>query len=868
MLKRYPSYPKLLGASLSILIIIPVLIASSGQLFADQTESNTSAITSEDYKDAIPISPTEGDGEDAQTASQSPVEMDSVPPSNETDQWKQRYEKLVEGIHEESLDDKDADLFYQELTVALREMRNLLHGALSGAKLEKPEQNRALEEKTESGSQPKNITDQGLKNTSSLPNQTEEPNDRFYILQQMKLQLSGLYRIRIQTLSHVSPGLRKTVTGTGVEGVQSFKEEIDYFLLKFHVGIKILPEFGRRKLVEVLSAPTPVIWFFLKLVAVCLVFFWWRRWAAQGISRIRHNILDTNPLNSIHKWLAKILWYLMRVRKPIEWSVALWVVLNVISASESQLFYQSLWVKAKWILSIWFTAALVGAMSTKGKRKLENQSVALRLRSIRIIAIWLLISGLGLSIVDDFVGRGTSYSWYWILCKLVALFALFLLIRWWREEIYRLLTEIPQQPVYIQKILRYNQGFIKYLGTAVGAVYLMVIGFRRWVLRRVSAYEGGRYFIANLTRLEAMRVSEREPQKNEGNPIPDKIRHGLFEDEGELVASVAQDLLERMLHLVEPEQKGGAAVISEQGGGKTHLFERLKNRFENKMMVIECPPGGIDPVLNKFAESLGLDASDLTAKAISDRLQERQIKVVAIDSLHRLSRPVFGGQQGMDQLGELIGPIRDSVFWFYGINWAAWHYISRVRASRLFLDDILRLPMWTEDQIRELIEIRSSQAGFEPDFSELILPRQFDDIDYETEEERNRFGFYRILWNASDGNPMVSLHLWADSLRIAPDNQVLVSLPQLPATSELEKVSMTMLLTLRVIAQSEMINQEEIVESLRLPTAEISGALHLAETRRWIKSIDGRYRLTWKWFRSITQVLARKNMLVRKTPGG
>ncbi|MBW2635268.1 MAG: AAA family ATPase, partial [Deltaproteobacteria bacterium] len=226
-------------------------------------------------------------------------------------------------------------------------------------------------------------------------------------------------------------------------------------------------------------------------------------------------------------------------------------------------------------------------------------------------------------------------------------------------------------------------------------------------------------------------------------------------------------------------QKGGAAVISEQGGGKTHLFERLKNRFENKMMVIECPPGGIDPVLNKFAESLGLDASDLTAKAISDRLQERQIKVVAIDSLHRLSRPAFGGQQGMDQLGELIGPIRDSVFWFYGINWAAWHYISRVRTSRLFLDDILRLPMWTEDQIRELIEIRSSQAGFEPDFSELILPRQFDDIDYETEEERNRFGFYRILWNASDGNPMVSLHLWADSLRIAPDNQVLVSLPNL-----------------------------------------------------------------------------------------
>jgi hypothetical protein len=868
MFKRPPLSMNVVNIVLNILIMALVLFAGSGQSFAEQVESQSPAASSDVTANKAGDPAKKAGGGDAQSIPLSPAEIKTTTPSSVSEQWAQRYENLVGGLNDQSLGDEDADLFYQELTVALREMRNLLRGALSGEKLEKPEHNRAIEEKTESGSQPKNITNQDLKNTSSLPNQTEEPNDRFYNLQQLKSQLSVLYTIRIQAIAHVSPGLRKAVTGTGVEGVLSFKEEVDYFLLTLHVNIKLLPEFGRRKFVEVLSAPTPVIWFILKLVAVFLVFLWWRRWAAQGISRIRHNILDTKPLNSIHKWVAKLLWYLMLVRKPIEWGVVLWVTFNVISTSESQLIYQSLWVKAKWILSIWFTAVLVGAMFTKGTRKLNSQSAALRLRSIRIIAIWLLISGLGLSIVGDFYGQGTSYSWYWVLCKLFALFTLFLLIRWWREEIYRLLTEILQQPAYIQKILRYNQGFIKYLGTVFGAAYLVVIGFRKWVLKRVSAFEGGRYFIANLTRLEAMRASERLPQKTKDNPIPDEIRHGLFEDEGGLVESVAQDFLEQMLHLVEPERKGGAAVIAEQGGGKTHLFERLKNRFENKMLAFECPPGGIDPVLKKFAESLELDASDLTIKAISDRLQERQIKVVAIDSLHRLSRPAFGGQRDLDQLGELISPIRDAVFWFYGINWAAWHYISRVRASRLFLDDILRLPKWTEDQIRELIEMRSSQVGFEPDFSELILPSQFDDIDYDTVEDRNRFGFYRILWNASDGNPMVALHLWADSLRIAPDNRTLVSLPQLPTTSELEKVSMTMLLTLRVIAQSETANQEEIVESLRLPIAEISGALHLAETRKWIESIDGRYRITWKWFRSITQVLARNNMLVRTTPGG
>ena len=222
----------------------------------------------------------------------------------------------------------------------------------------------------------------------------------------------------------------------------------------------------------------------------------------------------------------------------------------------------------------------------------------------------------------------------------------------------------------------------------------------------------------------------------------------------------------------------------------------------------------------------------------------------------------------MDQVAGLISTLQADVFWFFGVNWAAWHYISRVRASQLFLDDILRMPLWTEEQIRELIELRSAHAGIEPDFGELILPRQFEGIDYDTVEDRNRFGFYRILWNASDGNPMVSLQLWADSLRIAPDGRILVSLPQLPATSELEKANMTLLLILRVIAQSEMASREEIIDSLRFPAAEVAGALHFAITNEWVELVNGRYRLTWKWFRSIMRMLARKNLLVRKIMGG
>jgi hypothetical protein len=218
-------------------------------------------------------------------------------------------------------------------------------------------------------------------------------------------------------------------------------------------------------------------------------------------------------------------------------------------------------------------------------------------------------------------------------------------------------------------------------------------------------------------------------------------------------------------------------------------------------------------------------------------------------------------------MAELIEAVQTDVFWFFGLDWAAWQYISRVRSNRLFLDDVLKLPLWTETQITELIEQRSDHAGILPDFGELILPRQFEDTDYDTMEERNRFGFYQILWNASEGNPAVALQLWSDSLRVAPDGRILVTLPQLPETDELESENITVLLILRVIAQSGFANQDEITDSLRFPETEVVAGLRFALSREWVELVDGRYRLTWKWFRSVTRVLARQNLLVRRTLG-
>ena len=181
------------------------------------------------------------------------------------------------------------------------------------------------------------------------------------------------------------------------------------------------------------------------------------------------------------------------------------------------------------------------------------------------------------------------------------------------------------------------------------------------------------------------------------------------------------------------------------------------------------------------------------------------------------------------------------------------------------VEGLIDLPTWTQEQISELIEYRCLQAGINPDFSQMVISHRFDETDYVTLEERNRSGFYRILWNAAGGNPSVALRLWADALAVTADEHVVVRhLPRELVTGQLEGANLAVLLLLRVIAQSEMSTMDDISESLQLPLSVVSNAVRVAMIRGWIEDIDGYYRISWRWYRAIIRVLARQNLLARE----
>lgn len=756
-------------------------------------------------------------GDKTQTRPQSPIRI--------VRQWESRIEALLDDINTGKNEREQADKLYVELFYVLLAKYHRLKDAISQNTLSKAVEN-------------------------------------------LHTEVNGLYDLRIQLLQEVTPEFRGRITGFDIDGVRELTREIKHVLFQFRYMFWATPQAAQQLGNELILAPLPVFGKILELALALMLFRWWRRWAHDGLLRVRKRRLEMDPRKPIDLHFARFLWYLEHVRNPLEWLVLFSVFFSVFRIPEIQSILDLLWTSIWWILLARFMVALIDTMATRGAAGLKSDSSGLRLRSLRLLAAWLLILGLGLAIAEDLAGQGTLYAWVWNFFKFFTLPVLILMVIWWRSEIFKRIETKPRQTAWVQGMLKYRKGLRSYPRAAVGGIYLIAHQFRQWILRRITTFEGGRHLLAQLTRREAIREGERQKQMDRYKTIPIELRNRLLTKNGVIIDSVALKELARLVELADQNQGGVATIVAERGSGITSLLQRLALNVGGKAVIFDCPPGGFDAFYKALSSTLGVTGTEISSYVIEKHLKESDIRVVGIDNLHHLARPVMGGQKDIDRLTELVQGIQVDVLWVVGLDRAAWQYISRIRSEQLVLLEVLELPLWNEEQIGDLIDLRCTEAGISPDFTNIVLPRQLDEFDYETHEERNRRGFNRILWNAADGNPTVALHIWVDSLSVSPDGKIIVNIPRLPETGELEGVNINVLLVLRVITQSGLATRDNIIESLRLPMGDVVDAVRFSMQRGWIEEINGRYRLTWKWFRSITLVLSRQNLLPRKSIGG
>ena len=822
-------------------------------------------------QDSDSINSNDVDGQEtgaAQPTQQSAVEPPVVPASDATvespalpdrttethlsaepiaEYWRQQVDELVEEINLGRKTSEDADELYEKISQQLRVMRNALRVALRWA--------HSPTARIDQSTLP---TDKG--NTSELKWAQPETVEDVY------QSMVSLYQIQTSLLQSVSSELNAEITDVGQAGHQKFNGEMEFMLLYLRFHSMAVPQLGPILLEELTAAPIPIIWELLKLILAVILFRWWRQWAPQGLIELRSQIMQIMSRSKLSLRLARLVWYLQEVRSPLEWFLLINVFFSVMAVPSLVVIEDFAQIIIRALLYAWLAVRLINAIASRGVAGLSDDTSNLRLRSLKLIAGWILVLSLGLKLTETYTGQGATYAIVWIVFQVLSVPVAILLLTWWRAAVKQKLTELPELPGWVATAADNRRGLRGYINTFLGASYLVFILFRQFGIRQLSRFESGREVVVTLIGRELYREQEKKAQTLGGKPVGTEVLDKLLSNEYPFASKVFSKQFKQLSEIVEFGHGGIVAITGERGAGKSVLLNRLVEKFQDKAIVIECTTQGFDGVKQALAETLSTPIDQLDSHRLAELIDERGIRSLAFDNLHLLARPKMNGVVELNRLYEFIAPLRSRVKVCLIITMVkqAYQYISRLRGEQIMLKDYLELPSWTQEQITELIETRSRSAGIEPDFSEIEIPHQFDDIEYESLDERTRAGFYRILWSVSGGNPSVALRLWGDSLAVTDDERIFVQvLPRVFASDQLEQASLSVLLMLRVIIQSEMSTTEDIAESLQLSSGVIDSGIRFALLHGWIEEAGGYYEITWRWFRPICRVLTRQNLLSR-----
>jgi hypothetical protein len=776
-----------------------------------------------------PATPTP-DPESAEAAEPATAE-ESVPlysVHEYTSQWSESVDELIQQVLVLEKDENDADEMYLDLGRALRIRLSVFRNSLKGAR-----------------SPLDNVAD-----SSILPLTVKTITD-------LHASIESMYAARLRLLESISPALHLEVTATDVFGVNELATELRYIWLQVRFQLLNIPAAASGLLYRVKIAPLPIVWRFLEFIIAIMIFRWWRRWLPETLRKMRASLAEIRPRSSAVMRRIKLTWYVDQLRRPIEWLIFFSIFFSLIDMAGLNFLTDVLAIIIQWILLAWFSVALMNAVAARGDAGLAGEYARLRQRSLRLVAAWLVLLWLGLDIAESLAGAATLYAWVWRLYQILAVPVLLVLLSWWRNSIFDRLELEQEGSDSLERMLRHRKGLRSYASAASGALWLLASALRRSLMRNILRIGTEQGFGSGFVTKQTSDGVTANPATEE---LPPPLREKLLTS-GEYYDRYARAERRDITNRAKQGQKGVIAITGERGIGVSRLLEQIQESLNESMIVLDCKSNRFEDLSASLGNALGIKS--VNARKVSQKLEESGIHTIAIDNLHRLVRPVMGGQNEIARLSELIEGIRADVLWVFSVDCFAWQFMRRARADRSTIGETIALRPWTEEQIAELLEMRNVEAGIEASFSDVSVPREFMETTQETAEERNKSGVYRMIGSMSGGNPSVALGIWADSIYAGESGQLQVRTPKSPRSKDLDKATPNLLLVLRAIAQWEVISELDIADNLRLPQGAVSSAIHYSVQRGWIEETSFGYRLTWPWFRTIIGLLLRQNLLAR-----
>jgi hypothetical protein len=673
-------------------------------------------------------------------------------------------------------------------------------------------------------------------------------------------EVDALNADRLALLSSLSAEKRAGITGFTGAGLDQSRAEARQLLLILryhrHVAQGWLGDLRNRQRIQGISfwgmAAVLVPW----LLAVA-GFVWLRRHSSGWLASIdeRWAELDRREQRVSPSLPRRVLHFLLGFHRTLE---------------ALAFFGVTMWLLPAWtdrVLEIRLAEAIVGwslggalivrvinaiaASSSPGQAHASDEIAVLRLRSLKLVGRTVLGFALVLFVSARLVGKGTVYSWVYSTCWFAAIPVFLLLVRWWREVVFLRLERVRRKSELQTWILANRSGWKSFFAAMVAAIQLFVVGVYKTLRNWVTSFYLARRAHAYLFKRELARLASDQPSK-QTLPLAAQASALLSpanQSKG-WVPCAADAALDALAARAAAGRGGIVAIVGAQGMGKSCLFRRLQARVESAV-TLECRGEGDEQLRPLFAGD-------------GAQVGNRGPSLVLFDDAQRLIKPVRGGLRPFEDALAFARSRTKETLWVFAIDAVVWPFLRRACDSRALFDEVMILRPWTDEQIGELLSLRSAEAEIVPSFEDLLekLPAAADEIDKQEALAARRIGYFRMVWDYAGGNPGMSLEVWRASLAEDQAGFARVRSLAVPDSSELQGLPDSALFILRAILQLQPATVSEIAKSTRITESHVLNAVMFGVQRGYLAEEGQAVRIAWAWLRSVVVMLERRHLLV------
>lgn len=493
--------------------------------------------------------------------------------------------------------------------------------------------------------------------------------------------------------------------------------------------------------------------------------------------------------------------------------------------------------------------------------------------SLRFVLFWLggteVLERLTLDLLDgdrlnDLVGGlSTLVAWSFVLLGLAA----------WSNAIHSALADIADDALSLRLAKPANNIILRVPQAAVALIVLAV----RTLVRLGNSLAEGRGslgWLRSAMARQSLRTSVDAPSAPPSSELWDALasfedgRLGFCEEESEVGAAFSAWASER--------RRGMVAITGQRGCGKSRLMGRLPGLLDSGLPVRSAqmaheqtdPEVVLQWLMTTCAPDLPEPPEGWNTESAVEALVGLPPSLFLVDDLHRCFLRAVGGFRALREVLTVMHAASGRHFWICGFHGETWAWLEGVRGAvnlGVFRTRV-RVRELDDDRLRDWLEARARGHGVEPRYKHLSTGG-LRTVDPARAVERARSAYWRLLADASRGNPRVAHAAWLTSLRTGDEEgTVNVVLFEQPDVALLDEAGDMALFLLAALVVHDGLPVDLLAECLNISVAEVRSTCRRLQGLGVLSgdTLDRYYKVVPEWSAVVDRRLRQKHLIHRQ----